>query len=210
MGSLAIALAASVLAIPASLVDDLRSQHYPVRVVCGGVLEDRGFVPACFARIAQGGYSVTIAPHTTEAAARAAYERTSNRWATTKRETAIGTLLLTGFRVPAGTWRSLVRLVRANAPADPRRVPRWASDANRRFLQGMVGAAVTRTHYIWYAEKLAVVFEFDRVAVCGACSAPSNAARPRGRLVRVTYDRRTHRPAPGLQFCESRSRCLAR
>ena len=64
--------------------------------------------------------------------------------------------------------------------------------------------------YISYPRKIAVVFEFDRVVICGACSAPSNASLPRGRVIRVSFDRRTHwlggaKNGWAMRFCESRN-----
>jgi hypothetical protein len=123
-------------------------------------------------------------------------------------------LLLAAFLLFAGGCAG-TRL--AGAPHE-RPVPRWLTESDARFLDGIFGGgALLRVHYLWYPRKLAVVFEFKRVAICGACSAPSNALLPRGRFVRITYDRRTRRMEPGLMFCErgrsrepSRSFCLRR
>jgi hypothetical protein len=77
-------------------------------------------------------------------------------------------------------------------------------------------ARPTHTYYVSYPRKIAVIFEFKRVVICGACSAPSNASLPRGRMVRVSYDKQTHQPGNAMQFCESkgsfppRSWCLRR
>ena len=67
-------------------------------------------------------------------------------------------------------------------------------------------ARPVHTYLVPYPRKIAVVWMFDRVVVCGACSAPSNASLPRGRVIRVSFDGRTHvvRMADGLRFCESR------
>ena len=67
-------------------------------------------------------------------------------------------------------------------------------------------ARPAHTYRVPYPGKIAVVWMFDRVIVCGACSAPNNASLPRGRVIRVSFDRRTHlvRMADGLRFCESR------
>jgi hypothetical protein len=96
-------------------------------------------------------------------------------------------------------------------------LPRWLMPAEIRTLDRVFGGArPTTTWYKWYPRKVSVIFEFNHVVICGACSAPSNASLPRGRVIRVSYDRRTHRPGGSLMFCESRgsypplSLCLRR
>jgi hypothetical protein len=37
-----------------------------------------------------------------------------------------------------------------------------------------------------------------------ACSAPSSASLPRGRVIRLSHDRRTHLITSAYQFCEAR------
>lgn len=89
----------------------------------------------------------------------------------------------------------------------PRSEPRWLASAEEQFLDGVLdGARPVKTYLISYPRKIAVVFEFDRVVICGLCSAPSNASLPRGHLIRISFDRRTHavRSADGLRFCEVR------
>lgn len=97
--------------------------------------------------------------------------------------------------------------------------PRWLAPVERQFLDRVLdGARPVRTYLVSYPRKIAVVFEFDRVVICGGCSAPSNASLPRGRLIRISFDRRTHAVlnADGLRFCEARgmfppkSACLQR
>jgi hypothetical protein len=96
-------------------------------------------------------------------------------------------------------------------------LPRWLMPAEIRTLDRVFGGArPITTWYNWYPRKVSVIFEFNHVVICGACSAPSNASLPRGRVIRVSYDRRTHRPGDSLMFCESRgsypplSSCLRR
>jgi hypothetical protein len=87
------------------------------------------------------------------------------------------------------------------------RPPRWLAAAERQTLLRVFGGArPVRTYLIGYPNKIAVVWVFDRVVICGACSAPSNASLPRGRVIRLSYDRRTHtiRAADGMRFCETR------
>jgi hypothetical protein len=81
-------------------------------------------------------------------------------------------------------------------------VPSWLKVADARRIDSFGGARPIHTYYLWYPHKVAVIFEFRRVVICGVCSAPSNASLPRGRLVRVTYDRESHRAENGIQFCE--------
>jgi hypothetical protein len=85
--------------------------------------------------------------------------------------------------------------------------PRWLAAAERQTLLRVFGGAQpVRAYLIGYPNKIAVVWVFDRVVICGACSAPSNASLPRGRVIRLSYDRRTHtvRAADGMRFCETR------
>ena len=85
--------------------------------------------------------------------------------------------------------------------------PRWLAAAERQTLQRVFGGArPVHTYLIGYPNKIAVVWTFDRVVICGACSAPSNASLPRGRVIRLSFDRRTHavRAADGIRFCEAR------
>jgi hypothetical protein len=82
-------------------------------------------------------------------------------------------------------------------------LPRWLTSAESRTLERVFGGArPIRTWYTSYPHKIAVTFVFDHVVVCGACSAPSNAALPRGRAIRVSYDRRTHLAGNSMRFCE--------
>jgi hypothetical protein len=72
------------------------------------------------------------------------------------------------------------------------------------------GAKPAHVVHISYPHKIAVIFEFKRVVICGSCSAPSNASLPRGRVIRVSFDRLTHRPNGSMQFCEARGLLPAR
>jgi hypothetical protein len=93
------------------------------------------------------------------------------------------------------------------AAAAPRAAPQWLKDAEARTLSRSFGGATpVRRTYIGYRRKVAVVWEFERVVVCRLCSAPSNAQRPRGRVIRVSYDRTTHRQGNAMQFCEVENR----
>jgi hypothetical protein len=85
-------------------------------------------------------------------------------------------------------------------------LPRWLMPAEIRTLdRGFGGARPTTTWYKWYPHQVAVIFEFNHVVICGACSAPSNASLPRGRVIRVSYDRQTHKQGGALMFCERKS-----
>jgi hypothetical protein len=93
----------------------------------------------------------------------------------------------------------------AAGAAAPKHRPAWLAGAEQRTLaRAFGGARPVRIEELWYPRKVAVVWTFDRVVVCGACSAPSNASLPRGRVIRMSFDRRTHRPGNALQFCEAR------
>jgi hypothetical protein len=85
--------------------------------------------------------------------------------------------------------------------------PSWLASAERQTLSRVFGGArPVQTRLIAYPKKIAVVWMFDRVVICGMCSAPSSASLPRGRVIRVSYDRHTHvlRAADGMRFCEAR------
>ena len=87
--------------------------------------------------------------------------------------------------------------------------PRWLLTAEHRLLKrSFEDAKPIRVHYIPYPEKIAVIFEFERVVVCGLCGGPTDRSIPRGRIVRVSFDRRTHalggaRDGWAMRFCES-------
>jgi len=96
-------------------------------------------------------------------------------------------------------------------------LPHWLPAAQVQTLDRVFGGArPSHVVHISYPHKIAVIFEFKRVVICGACSAPSNASLPRGRVIRVSYDRRTHRQNGSMQFCEAggksppRALCLQR
>jgi hypothetical protein len=90
--------------------------------------------------------------------------------------------------------------------------PRWLPIAERSLLtRAFGGAKPVRTHYISYPKKIAVVLEFSQIVICGMCSSPTAASQPRGKVVRVSFDRRTHRLSGAsdgwaLRFCEVRDR----
>lgn len=66
------------------------------------------------------------------------------------------------------------------------------------------GAKPIHTFHILYQRKIAVIFEFNRVVICRTCSGPSAASTPRGKVIRVSFDRQTLRLNGAMQFCESR------
>jgi hypothetical protein len=82
-------------------------------------------------------------------------------------------------------------------------IPAWLEASAAHTLARVFGnPAVVADWNIPYARKIVVVWEFQWVTVCRTCSAPSARTRPRGRVVRVSFDRRTHRLTGGLRFCE--------
>lgn len=111
----------------------------------------------------------------------------------------------------------------SSAAASSRFVPpAWLLNAERTLLLRTFGnAKPTHVYSIAYPKKFAVVFEFSHVVICGTCSSPTSASQPRGKMIRVSFDRRTHQlggAAGGwaMQFCEVRggmppkSMCLRR
>jgi len=90
--------------------------------------------------------------------------------------------------------------VRAQTPA-----PSWLAAAERQTLDRVFEhARPIHTYLIPYPKKIAVVWVFDRVVICGACSAPSNASLPQGKVIRVSFDLRTHAILDAYRFCEIR------
>jgi hypothetical protein len=96
-------------------------------------------------------------------------------------------------------------------------IPAWVGASATQTLTNVFGnPTVVANWTIPYRRKVVVVWEFQWITVCRTCSAPSNAARPRGSVVRVSFDRRTHRLTGEMRFCEVRgttpplSNCLAR
>lgn len=95
--------------------------------------------------------------------------------------------------------------VAATRRATTRPLPRWLAAAEKQTLTRVLGGAKPiRTHSISYPRKIAVIFEFDHVVICQTCGGPSDASIPRGRVIRVSFDRSTHRMNGAIQFCESR------
>jgi hypothetical protein len=86
-------------------------------------------------------------------------------------------------------------------------VPAWLSAREHLTLKRVfLGPTPVRTDRIWYLHKVAVVWTFNHVVICGACSAPGNASLPRGRVIRMSFNLTTHRPdsGAGIRFCEIR------
>lgn len=82
-------------------------------------------------------------------------------------------------------------------------LPHWLPEAEKQVLDKVfAGAKPIHTYYISYPRKIAVIFEFNRVVICQTCSAPSNASIPRGKVIRISFDRQTHRLTGSFQFCE--------
>ena len=96
-------------------------------------------------------------------------------------------------------------------------IPAWVGASATRTLARVFGnPTVVANWNIPYPRKIVVVWEFQSITVCRTCSATSNRGQPKGRVVRVSFDRRTHRLTGEVRFCEVRgitpplSACLAR
>ena len=96
-------------------------------------------------------------------------------------------------------------------------LPHWLPAAEKQTLDKVFGGAKPiHVYYSSYPHKIAVIFEFNRVVICRTCSAPTNASIPRGKVIRVSFDRQTHRLTGSFEFCErwgtrpSRALCLRR
>jgi hypothetical protein len=58
-------------------------------------------------------------------------------------------------------------------------LPGWLPGAEKQALTTVFGGATpTHTSYIPYPHKVAVIFEFSHVVICGTCSGPTNASIP--------------------------------
>ena len=100
----------------------------------------------------------------------------------------------------------------ARAGAHASQAPAWLRTSERETLRTVFGdAKPIAVAYIAYPKKIAVIWTFSHVVVCGICSGPSNTSIPRGRVVRVSFDRQSHRLAGAkdgwaMQFCEVQGR----
>lgn len=84
-------------------------------------------------------------------------------------------------------------------------LPGWLKRAERQTLDRVFGGAKPiQTWHLSYPHKIAVIFEFRHVIVCRTCSGPSAGSVPRGRVIRVSFDRKTHKLSGSMRFCESR------
>jgi hypothetical protein len=100
--------------------------------------------------------------------------------------------------------------------------PSWLLKAERSLLdRAFEHAKPIEVHYIPYPKKIAVVFEFSQPVICEMCSSPTATSQPRGKVLRVSFDRRTHLLSGAsdgwaIRFCEVRgdappkSACLHR
>jgi len=71
-------------------------------------------------------------------------------------------------------------------------LPHWLVAAELGALARVFGGATPiHTYYISYPKKIAVIFEFKGVVICRTCSGPSRTTQPRGRIIRVSFDRQT-------------------
>jgi len=70
--------------------------------------------------------------------------------------------------------------------------PRWVQAAVFEIRHKFVGVP-RPAHVNWHvgAQKRWVTVRFAKVELCGGCSAPSDAVRPRGRVATMWFDRRT-------------------
>ena len=99
----------------------------------------------------------------------------------------------------------------ASGSASSRPVPQWLKAAETRTLDTVFGhARPIRTTYIAYPHKIAVIWEFNHLVICGTCSGPDNASIPRGRVIRVSFSRQTHQLGDAFQLCETRGLSPAR
>jgi hypothetical protein len=81
---------------------------------------------------------------------------------------------------------------RRAAPAQSQ--PKWVTDVAESVQRMFVGRPKpVSVSYYRRKKTVSVTLTFSRIVICGSCSAPSNALRPRGRRATITLDARTHR-----------------
>jgi hypothetical protein len=83
---------------------------YPILYTGSHVIVGR-LVPNCWVVVERDGYSLHVDQFATAALAKLAYERGHNRWARNKRAAAIGSFGLSAYRLPAGEWMRITKLV---------------------------------------------------------------------------------------------------
>jgi hypothetical protein len=96
---------------------------YPARTQCGEVAEpptplsthgriaSEQTIPACWVVVERDGFSVHVTPRSDAAAATLASQKIRNRWATRSRVTAVGYVVLTGYRMTSRDWKRISRVV---------------------------------------------------------------------------------------------------
>jgi hypothetical protein len=119
------------LTIP-HLREALIREGYPARTQCGQVAEpppaptsDGGVVRltsvrACWVIIERDGYSVSIIPHSSSAAAKLAHRSLQNPWAKQSRSATVGYVLISAFRLPKSDWPRIYRVVASVVPPSHR------------------------------------------------------------------------------------------
>jgi len=123
----------------------------------------------------------------------------------------------------AGALVAVMAAAPSGSPAAKRFVPpSWLLEAERSLLvRTFGGAKPARVYYIPYPKKNAVIFQFRHVVICGMCSSLTAGSQPRGKVIRVSFDRRTHELGGAsdgwaMRFCEvkggkpPKSACLHR
>jgi hypothetical protein len=97
------------LDVPARVATALHQAGFPARKHCGFI--DAPSAPGCWLTIERSGYSVHVVPHRRLRDARVVYRRLRNPWATGTRVARMGTLVVSGFRIPAREWQTILTIV---------------------------------------------------------------------------------------------------
>jgi hypothetical protein len=101
------------LEVPARVATALHQAGFPARKRCGFI--DEPTIAGCWLTIERSGYSVHVTPHRSVRDARVVYRRLRNPWAKGTRVAMMGTLVVSGFRVPAREWQTIVTIVQRTA-----------------------------------------------------------------------------------------------
>jgi len=103
----------------------------------------------------------------------------------------------------AATAALLAAVVPASAkPRDG--IPTWVGARAQQAVDRLFGRghSVSADFNIPERRRVVVVYEFQNVVTCATCATAPGRPKPHGRVVRLTFDRRTRRLVGRLRFCE--------
>jgi hypothetical protein len=85
----------------------------------------------------------------------------------------------------------------------PGEQPRWLEASENQVLATYFGRPhLTMVSVDPEGQQIRGVFSFQYVVACERCAHPSGSPTPRGRVVRVTFARATHRVSGPMKLCD--------